>query len=407
MKVRNCIVVCDTANHSGGVSAVILEQALGLQARGIAVHVFAAFGPVDAALAKASTQVHCVYAKNPGRNYRTEIWNTQVARQFGKFLQAFDVTDSVVHIHALAMGLTPAIAGPLRRKKIRFIITAHDAGWACPTGCFYNFQTHRYCPLQPMSVACLLTHCDKRTPLHKAYKVIKLVVLDQVSRLKRDAAAILTPSEHLRQRLLARVPVGTPVITLQNPVHAQNAQGAQGALQQPVPAHRGQAFLYVGRLYEEKGIAELLQAIAAHYPVVVVGNGPLQHRLAQRHPQVVFRGWLSPRQVAAEMRKAIAVVLPTVSMEAFGLVVAEALAQGVPVIVSKRAGACSMVEPGFNGFVVDMERPEQLLHSCQQLMDPQQAARMARNAYRRYWANPLSTQAYTDGLIRVLEGNAA
>ncbi|MCX8517396.1 MAG: glycosyltransferase family 4 protein, partial [Rhodoferax sp.] len=340
-------------------------------------------------------RVHCVYPQNPGRNYRTELWNTQVARAFGQFLQGFEVADSVVHIHSLAMGQTPAIAGPLRNKKIRFIITAHDAGWACPTGCFYNFQTHRYCPLQPMSPACLLTHCDKRTPLHKAYKVVKMVVLDQVSRLKRDAAAILVPSETLRQRLLGRVPAGTPLITLQNPVNA---------VQQDLPVQPGKAFLYVGRLFEEKGIAEMLQTIASHYPVVVIGNGPLQQRMAARYPQVVFKGWLPPEQVAAEMRQAIAVVLPTVSMEAFGLVVAEALAQGVPVIVSKRAGASSMVEPGFNGFVVDMDAPEQLLQSCRQLMDTRQAARMAHNAHSRYWTNPLSTQAYTEGLMRVLEG---
>ena len=175
------------------------------------------------------------------------------------------------------------------------------------------------------------------------------------------------------------------------------------AVQQDVPQQPGKAFLYVGRLFEEKGIAEMLQTIASHYPVVVIGNGPLQQRMAARYPQVVFKGWLPPEQVAAEMRKAIAVVLPTVSMEAFGLVVAEALAQGVPVIVSKRAGASSLVESGFNGFVVDMDVPEQLLHSCQQLMNPQQAARMAQNAHSRYWANPLSTQAYIEGLLRVLE----
>ena len=65
MKVRNCIVVCDSASHSGGVSAVILEQVRGLQARGIAVHVFAAFGPADPALRQASTRVHCVYPQKP------------------------------------------------------------------------------------------------------------------------------------------------------------------------------------------------------------------------------------------------------------------------------------------------------------------------------------------------------
>jgi glycosyltransferase involved in cell wall biosynthesis len=236
------------------------------------------------------------------------------------------------------------------------------------------------------------SQCDKRSYLHKLYKVAKMVTLDQVSHLKRDAAAIIVPSSLLRQRLRSRVPAATPVITLQNPVNADDL-GPRDS--------NGTGFLFVGRIWEEKGILELLQAIGDRYPLTVVGDGPRLSELALRYPRVVFKGWLPPERVAQEMREALAVILPSVYLEAFGLVVAEALALGVPVVVSDRAGAASLVEHGVNGFVVDMGQPHQLVDSCAELMDARRASSMSRQAYRSYWRSPMSSSVYVAGLLDI------
>jgi glycosyltransferase involved in cell wall biosynthesis len=392
MDVKNCIMVCDSAAHSGGISAVMLQQAIGLRAEGIRVYVFAAFGPADPALLHQANGVVCMLAAPRSRNRLAEIWNRASAPALQQFLSGFSGEDTVVHIHSLSMGLSPSIAQALRAEKIPYVITAHDAGWACPTGYFYHFGKAAPCALEPLSMACLGSHCDKRSYLHKLYKVSKTVTLDYVSHLKRDAAAIIVPSALLRHRLRSRVPAGTPVITLQNPVNATDLGPRDD---------NGTHFLFVGRIWEEKGILELLQAIGDRYPLTVVGDGPRRAALARRYPQVRFLGWLPPEQVAQEMRQALAVILPSVYLEAFGLVVAEALALGVPVVVSDRAGAASLVEPGVNGFVVDMGQPTQLLESCAVLMDAPKAASLSRQAYLSYWRSPLSTSVYMEGLLAI------
>ncbi len=243
-----------------------------------------------------------------------------------------------------------------------------------------------------MSMNCLGSRCDKRSYLHKLFKVAKMITLDHVSHLKRDAAIIIVPSAVLQQRLRNRVPTTTPVIALLNPVNAVDRGPRDGT---------GTHFLFVGRIWEEKGILELLQVIDKRFPLTVVGDGPRRAELAQRYPQVRFLGWLAPEQVAQEMRDALAVVLPSVCLEAFGLVVAEALALGVPVVVSDRAGAASLVEQGVNGFVVDMARPMQLLDSFAALMDAPRALSMSRQAYLSYWRSPLSTSVYVAGLLDI------
>ena len=392
MEVKHCIMVCDSAAHSGGISAVMLQQASGLRAAGIHVYVFAATGPAEPALLHAADAVVCMQEEPGPRQRLTELWNPAAARALQQFLGGFSAADTVVHVHALSMALSPAIALALRAEQIPYVITAHDAGWACPTGYFYHFGKAAPCDLAPLSLACLASRCDKRSYLHKFYKVAKLVALDHVSQLKRDAAAILVPSRVLQQRLRSRVPAGTPVLTLPNPVNARDLGPRDSA---------GARFLFVGRIWEEKGILELLQAIGARYPLTVVGDGPRRAELAQRYPQVCFTGWLPPAQVEQEMRAARALILPSVYLEAFGLVVAEALALGVPVVVSDRAGAAALVQPGVNGFVVDMGQPAQLLDSCTALMDTRRAARMARQAYRSYWRSPMGTAAYTAGLLAI------
>jgi glycosyltransferase involved in cell wall biosynthesis len=392
MDVKNCIMVCDSAAHSGGVSAVLLQQARGLRASGQRVYVFAMFGPADPALVLQTDGVVCMFNAPMPRNRLTEIWNLAPVAALKRYLDRFSAVDTLVHIHAISGGLSPSIASALRAANFTYVITAHDAGWACPTGYFYHFGKAAPCNYRPLSPACLASQCDKRSYLHKIYKVIKTVALDYVSNLKRDAAVILTPSAMLSDRLRGRVPAGTPLITLPNPVNAVD----QGPRDEP-----GEGYLFVGRIWEEKGILEFLQTLAGHYSLTVVGDGPRREELAKRYPGVVFKGWLSSEAVAREMRMARALVMPSVYLEAFGMVVAEALAMGVPVVVSDRAGAAAMVESGVNGFVIDMAQPQQMMDACEALMDTRRARTMSRNAYLSYWRSPMTTTLYTTALLAI------
>jgi hypothetical protein len=69
MDIKNCIMVCDSATHSGGISAVMLQQAMGLHAAGLRVFVFAGVGPADPALLQQTDGVVCMLAA-PGPRQR-------------------------------------------------------------------------------------------------------------------------------------------------------------------------------------------------------------------------------------------------------------------------------------------------------------------------------------------------
>mgnify|MGYP003386218766 CR=1 FL=1 len=121
-------------------------------------------------------------------------------------------------------------------------------------------------------------------------------------------------------------------------------------------------FLFVGRFAPEKNVLRLLEAYATYrkaagqagWGLVLVGGGPQEPMLrarAQELRDVVFTGFQQKDALLAYYGLASCLVLPSVS-EPWGLVVNEAMAAGLPVLVSHRCGSVpELVRAGVNGYV--------------------------------------------------------
>lgn len=111
--------------------------------------------------------------------------------------------------------------------------------------------------------------------------------------------------------------------------------------------------LYVGRLSHEKGIDALARAAAALPPgsLRVAGSGPAATAL-QGFPAVVMLGALNSAQVAQEMARALALVMPSLWYENFPRTLVEAYACGLPVLASRLGALCDLVHDGVTGLHV-------------------------------------------------------
>ena len=130
--------------------------------------------------------------------------------------------------------------------------------------------------------------------------------------------------------------------------------------------------LFVGRFVPEKGIFDLLEAYAklesevrSNVGLVFAGDGASKERLAQEakriSPGVVcLTQFVQREDLAGLYALAEMLVLPTHS-DPWGLVVNEAMACGLPIIVSSVAGcAADLVEDGWNGSVIPPRNREKL-----------------------------------------------
>jgi glycosyltransferase involved in cell wall biosynthesis len=121
-------------------------------------------------------------------------------------------------------------------------------------------------------------------------------------------------------------------------------------------------FLFAGATIRRKGFDLLLRAfdrVAAAKPGVrlrIAGpRGDLGHLLDGRaRERIAALGPRTQPELAAELRRADVLVLPSRN-DSYGMVVAEALASGVPVLVSEMVGAKGLVTEGKSGWVVPVE----------------------------------------------------
>src|SRR5439155_6607175 len=102
--------------------------------------------------------------------------------------------------------------------------------------------------------------------------------------------------------------------------------------------------LFVGRLSEEKGVLELIEA-ARDLPLVVVGDGPLRDRV----PGAL--GFVAPAELPGYLDRAAVVVCPS-HREGYGVVARQAMAHARPLVATAVGGLAEAVVPGETGVLV-------------------------------------------------------
>jgi glycosyltransferase involved in cell wall biosynthesis len=157
------------------------------------------------------------------------------------------------------------------------------------------------------------------------------------------------------------------------------------------PEQRDRRYIFaIGRLVPQKGFDVLLDAFArigGEFPdvdLVLAGDGPerdaLQHR-AQRE-RVEFLGGVPIERAFSLYRGAAGFVLPS-RHEPQGIVVAEAMAAGAPVVATAVGGVPETVRDGSNGLLVPGGDADALAGALRRLLaDPGAAAARAEQAAR-------------------------
>lgn len=133
-------------------------------------------------------------------------------------------------------------------------------------------------------------------------------------------------------------------------------------------------FVYVGRVSAEKNIelllASFMQLLAkgVDAQLAVVGDGPLLDSLRQRfrHSHIAFAGFLDGLELTTAYASSDAFVFPSTT-DTFGNVVLEAMASGLPAIVSDRGGPHEIVGQPGGGVVINTDAPGAMVEAMQRL----------------------------------------
>jgi len=171
------------------------------------------------------------------------------------------------------------------------------------------------------------------------------------------------------------------------------------------PPHDRPYFLFVGRLENIKGLDDVIPAFA-DYPdadLLVIGSGEYEAELRRQAagiPRVKFLGRMPPEDLARYYRGAVALIVPSVCYETFGIILIESFRMGTPVI-ARDIGPFGEIVERCNGGILFSDR-EQLVAAMRAMQaDPKyrdSLAESARAGYEAHWREDVVVNNYFNSM---------
>jgi glycosyltransferase involved in cell wall biosynthesis len=344
MKVLH--VIPSVSERSGGPGQAIIPMCASLSAQGIEVLLAStdddlpamntAGGPKREAITRYKTLQAIFFPKQLGASFK-------YSRPFALWLDEHVTDFDLVHIHAVFNHSSIAAARACRQKGVPYIVR--------PLG-----------TLDPWSM--------KQKSLRK-----KVFWNAGVKRMLRGANAIHYTTKGEKEAVESSLGLNHGVVV---PLGVESSSTpppeAVMKLAARFPALLDHPFVLVlSRLHPKKALEVLLEAFLSltgqrefsNWRLVLAGEGPADYvaslkRIVAEHrgtDSVIFPGWLEGEDKEATLRNASLLALPSYH-ENFGLCVMEALAAGVPVLLSPHVNLAAEVNAAEAGWIADVTKTD-------------------------------------------------
>lgn len=349
----------------GGVETVVLSLARGLSER-------------RDPQGLAEFEVTLV-TQTPAENYDDSALPFRVVRRPG-YVQLWQLIRLSDVVHVAGPALAPLLLGLFARRPV--VLEHHGFQTICPNGQLLIEPQNAPCPGHFMAGRhgeCL--RCNSGQGRLASWKLWLLTFLRRF--LSSQASANITPTQWLGGLLdLPRITAVPHGLAAGPAVH-------RAASPSFVPV-----IAFMGRLVTTKGVLLLLRAAkilhehGRSFVVLIIGDGPERAALekfaqdSRLATKVRFAGRLDGDQLEAALAQVAAVVVPSLGGEVFGLVVAENMLRGLPVVASD-LGAFVEVLDG-TGVTFRTADAVDLASGLERLLDdPSAADRLGQHARQR------------------------
>ena len=393
--MRILIVSAGPLNRQiGGGQAYVQDLAMGLRDKGHKVFVLEPGGAATSPSIEITEwqwqgiPVYSLPLPLPGESLRDQL--TELGRERIDWIKKLlmRLAPDVVQIN----GMMPSLVGACRELGLRHVVVAHHPGEVCPKGDLLR-PDDSICTLRPgidVCTPCVL-RCKKpgfgigrllalvpvsiyrllgglfatRNPLGYLGRVLRIPwevqqkLVGLASYLK-DAQRIVAPSSAMGAALARAGVEPSRLRVVHHGIHPIKVPPIEGLHARPI------RFGFVGRIDHAKGLHVLLEAMAlldprgeAELHIHGAATNPRDQAAWQRHlnrlgnpPWLYLHGAFARNEVEKVYAAIDVLVLPAIYLEVFGLVVAEALSAGRPVLTTDCGGPAEQIVHGENGWIV-------------------------------------------------------
>jgi GT2 family glycosyltransferase/glycosyltransferase involved in cell wall biosynthesis len=322
---------------------------------------------------------------NSVRAAATAIWSRQTQAELAGILS--ETRPDLVHFHNTYHLVSPSGYYAVKKCDLPVVQTLHNYRLTCPAAThFRDGHVCQDCLGKRLPWPAVLHACYRGNRAQSAAMTSLLAVHWAAGTWTRQVDAFIAVSEFMRAKLIAG---GLPAEKI---YVKPNFLADPGLGEEP----RDRA-LYVGRLFEEKGLETLLRAWSRfdEFPLEILGSGPLQGKVAQwleefNLKRVSARGHVPHSEVIQSLKCAKMLIVPSLAFEGLPTIILEAFACGTPVVVSDLGALKEMADGGRLGAVFAPGDDHQLAEVVRALWadkdELNRLGRAARQAYERFYA---------------------
>lgn len=290
----------------------------------------------------------------------------------------------VIHYHNMSLiGITALKYG----KAVKFY-TTHEHWLICPMHVLWKYN-REVCRKR----SCIRCQLYGKRPL-QLWRYTGLL-----ERMLKYVDTFISPSRFTKAKHLEsglNIPIIHLPYFLPKPDKKVEKFNTQKQLTQERPF-----FLFVGRLEKIKGLQNLIPVFLKHsnYDLLIAGDGEYTEELKQiagNALNIKFLGRLSHDNLQKLYHEAIAVIVPSICYEVFGIIIIEAFSMKTPVIANDLGGMSEVIHDSGGGFTYKNE--DELIHAMNTLACDaklrNEYGKKGYQAFLKYWSEDSHIEKY-------------
>ncbi|WP_312335544.1 glycosyltransferase family 4 protein [Sphingobacterium sp.] len=275
------------------------------------------------------------------------FWNICAAQRIQKTIHAFK--PDIVHIHNTHYAAGPIIVRTIAKLGIPQVMTLHNFRLLCPSATLYH---HNHLFLDSLQEEFPWTAVRQKAFNNSTVKTFLLALNywfhRKIGTWKKVNRYITLSS--FAKKIFVGSTLKLPSIQFDVKPNFVFPATITPDITQPY-------FIYVGRLSDEKGILNLIDAFTStDFQLQIIGGGPLEEEVIRRikdQPNISYLGFKKRTEILPLIANAQALLVPSICFEGMPITILEAYSVGTAVLCSNLGPLPELVIPDKTGQTFD------------------------------------------------------
>ena len=269
------------------------------------------------------------------------FYSFEARNKIGKLLDDFQ--PDVVHLHNVYHQISYSILFETKKRNIPVIMTVHDYNLISPD----REQYHEKVGMQYWK----FLYADKRYSILRRTILVLRLYVEKLLNYRDKIDLLVAPSYFVKNKLIHAGIDQNKIVVL---THFIGETRGTDPEDRSLKSADEKYALYFGRIYREKGVAELMEMFRSFSGIKLYLAGEIEDGMKIiEDDRIKYLGYLNKTELESYIRNAQFCVSCSTLPETFGLIATEANVLGKPFIALNAGAFSEVIDQGKTGYICE------------------------------------------------------